>query len=265
MNDLPELLDHVPPLMLVMFRIGGLMIFGPVFGSPVIPTRVKVLLTAMIALAVYPLMASHLSLADGMELNLWLLGPIIALELLVGLAIGYLASLPLVSIQMGGLMMGQQMGLGFARFYNPGIDDEADVIGQILFFLALAGFLLMGGHEAMMLGVLRSFEYVPLGGMRPDGQLVDLITGLLLAAFDLSLRVAAPVLALVFLESLAMGFVAKTVPQLNILSLGFPIRILAGILILMLGLVVIHEVVMEGVADGLELIHAWVESRGEVP
>jgi flagellar biosynthesis protein FliR len=101
--------------------------------------------------------------------------------------------------------------------------------------------------------------------MRADGELIGLATGLLLAAFDLALRVAAPVLALVFLESLAMGFVAKTVPQLNILSLGFPIRILAGILIIMLGLVVIHEVVMDGAAEGLELIHLWVESQGLKP
>lgn len=262
MNELPELLEHVPPLMLVMFRIGGLMIFGPVFGSPVIPVRVKVLLAAMVALAIYPLMAADLRLADGMEWHIWLLGPIIALELMVGLAVGYLASLPLVSIQMGGLLMGQQMGLGFATFYNPGIDDEADVVGQILFFLALAGFLIIGGHEAMMMAVLKSFEYIPLGGMQTDFELVSLITGLLLAAFDLALRVATPVLALVFLESLAMGFVAKTVPQLNILSLGFPLRILAGIMIIMLGLVVIHEVVMDGVAEALELIHLWVESQG---
>ena len=50
--------------------------------------------------------------------------------------------------QIGGLLMGQQMGLGFARLYNPSLEDDADVLGQVLFFMALAGFLLVGGHEA---------------------------------------------------------------------------------------------------------------------
>jgi len=94
--------------------------------------------------------------------------------------------------------------------------------------VALALFLLMDGHQAMFAALIESYRSVPLGGYRPDGTLLSLVVGLLRSMFELGLRVAAPVLCLIFLETVAMGFVARTVPQLNILSLGFPLRIMAG-------------------------------------
>lgn len=261
MHELQTIYEHIPPALLVVFRIGGLMIFGPVFGSAVIPVRMKVMLAFIAGLAVYPLLSREHFVGMELTFDLWMLGPIVALELMVGLVIGYAASLPMVAMQTGGLIMGQQMGLGFAMFYNPAVDDEADIIGQVLFFMALAGFLLIGGHEAMLLAVLHSFEHIPLGGFTAELSILALLTGLLLAAFELALRVAAPLLALIFLQSLAMGYISKTVPQLNILSLGFPIRILVGFFIVAVGLVIINEVIMEGIDTMLRAIFAWVESH----
>jgi len=154
------------------------------------------------------------------------------------------------------------MGLGFAQFFNPAIDDEADVIGQVLFFFALAGFLVIGGHEAMILAVMDSFQHVPLGLLAVDQSLINVITGLVLASFELAMRVSAPLLALIFLESIALGFVSRTVPQLNILSLGFPLRILVGFFIVTVGLVVTQEVMLEGIDHGLHVIFGWIESQG---
>jgi flagellar biosynthetic protein FliR len=252
------MLAHVPALLLVVFRIGGLMVFGPVFGSPVIPTRVKVLMTFLIGIAIYPLLAATVLPDAPMELSLWRLAPIVGLELAIGLALGYMASIPLLGMQTGGLMMGQQMGLAFARIYNPAAGADIDVIGQILFFLALAIYLAMGGLEAMLLGVMNSFQHIPLGGFSVDGGLIELLCGMLLASFELALRVAAPVLALVFLQSLALGYMAKTIPQLNILSLGFPMRILVGIGIIIFGLTAISEVMMDGIDVMLGQMHAWI-------
>jgi flagellar biosynthesis protein FliR len=260
MHELEAIYEHIPPALLVVFRIGGLMIFGPIFGSAMIPVRVKVALAFIVGLAIYPLLSREHFGGMDLQLDMWTLGPIVALEFMVGLVIGYAASLPMVAMQTGGLIMGQQMGLGFAMFYNPAVDDEADIVGQVLFFMALAGFLLIGGHEAMLLAVLHSFEHIPLAGFTAEFSMIALLTGLLLASFELALRIAAPLLALIFLQSLAMGYISKTVPQLNILSLGFPIRILVGFFIVAAGLVIINEVMMEGIDTMLRAIFAWVES-----
>ncbi|MHC5004551.1 MAG: flagellar biosynthetic protein FliR [Planctomycetota bacterium] len=255
------ILSHLAPALLVIFRLGGLAIYGPVFGSPVIPARVKVLLIALLGLAVYPVLSAEVFAGGApVRLELWTLGPLVAMELAIGLVIGYLASLPMIAVQTGGLVMGQQMGLGFATFFNPAMNDQADLVGQMLFFMTLAGFLIIGGHEAMVLAVLNSYHHLPPGSMAVDLDLLGIVAGLLTSALELALRVAAPLLALVFLESLAMGFIAKTVPQLNILSLGFPIRILAGLLMIVLGLHVIDSVVMEWTDELLAVMFGWAES-----
>lgn len=265
MHPVHAIAAHLPPALLVIFRIGGLTIYGPVLGSSVIPVRVKVLLSFILGLAVYPLLSRGAIAGAPPALDLYLLAPMIAMELLIGLAVGYVASLPLVAMQTGGLLMGQQMGLGFARFYNPAIDDEADVIGQVLFYMALASFLVIGGHEYMLLAVLRSFEHVPLGGFAPDMSLVTLLLGLLLSAFELAIRVALPLLAIVFIESVAMGFIAKTVPQLNILSLGFPLRILAGFAIIATGLAIMHDILLDEFNDTLTQLFDWLASLTPMP
>ncbi len=262
MVHLSDILDHVPAALLVVFRLGGLMIAAPVFGSSVIPPRVRILLAFALGLAVYPLVGdAHLAAARAIDL--WALAPVVGVELLVGVLIGFMAGLPLVAAQLGGLIMGQQMGLGFAQFFNPTIDDEADVVGQVLYLMVLAGFLLVGGHESMLLCVLDSFHHLPVpaaASFASGAGVVAVIVGLLTAALELSLRVAAPLLALIFLHTVAMGLIARTVPQMNILSFGFALRVLGGLAIVLLGLVVINEVMMEGIDEAWAAIFGWIEN-----
>jgi flagellar biosynthetic protein FliR len=258
MNDVQSILDHVPTAMLVIFRIGGLMIYGPVFGSSVVPARVRVFLAFIIGLATYPLLSAQHAVNLDLQSNLWLLVPMIAVELMIGMIIGFMASVPLLAMETGGLIMGQQMGLGFARFYNPAIDDEADILGQILFFMAIAIFLMIGGLEWMVAAVLHSFERIELGAFRPDTNLLELAGGLVLSSLELAMRVALPLLALIFLETVAMGFLAKTVPQLNVLSLGFPIRLMLGMLIVAVGLVVISDVALAEIREMFAAVMRWM-------
>jgi flagellar biosynthetic protein FliR len=262
MSEFEIILKHVPPALLVIFRIGGLMMYGPLFGSSVIPARVKVFLAFMTGIATYPLLSRQHFAGVELTLELWHIAPLMAMELLIGLIIGFVASLPLLAMQTGGLLMGQQMGLGFAQLYNPAIDDEGDIVGQMLFFMALAVFLICGGHEWMLLAVLNSFEHVPVGRFSVDLSMLSLVSGVLAASLELALRVAAPLLTLVFLETVAMGLLAKTVPQLNILSLGFPLRILAGLAITIAGLTIINDVELDAIGEAFQAISEWLESSG---
>ena len=253
------IIQHLGPMMMVLVRLGGLFIFAPVLGSPMIPGRIKALLVVILAVAVYPLLSSAMVSQVPANASLMELVPLMAMEVSVGLMIGFVAMIPLFAMQTSGLVMGQQMGLGFARFYNPASDSEADVLEQLLFYLALATFLAMGGLEAMVLSLVRSFEYVQVGQMFFGSGAIRLLTGLLLSAMEIGLRIAAPLLALIFLETVAMGFVAKTVPQLNILSLGFPLRIIMGIATILAGLVVIESVMITGIERILDSLFTWFQ------
>ena len=87
------------------------------------------------------------------------------------------------------------MGLGFATLSDPARDDQGDVLGRLFFFMALASFLLVNGHEAVVTAVLRSFEHVPAGTFSVDTGVLALVSGMLLSAMEVSLRVALPVIA----------------------------------------------------------------------
>lgn len=252
----------LPAAILVVVRLGGVAVFAPGLSSPTVPARIRIGLSILLGAAILPVLLSTgaARLDASVALNMASMLALVAMEIAFGAAIGFLATLPLAAAQTGGVLMGQQMGLGFAQMFNPSLDDEADVIGQIFFLLALIIFLMMGGLEHMMLAVMHSFDYVPLGGFTTGGGLMGVLGGLLLASMELGLRIAAPLLALIFLETVAMSFVARTLPQLNILSLGFPIRILAGLMILLVGLAVTHEVLVEGTGSMLDAIHQWATS-----
>jgi flagellar biosynthetic protein FliR len=240
-TDLTPILDHVPAWLMVLFRLTGIFILAPVFGSASIPRQVKVFFAVALAFLIYPMLltpgkpsAALIGDVIANGLYLWELIGRIAVELLIGFTIGYAASLPLIAMQMGGQMIDQQMGLAFAGVINPEFNEEAGIVGQLMFLAALAIFIIVGGHRQILATLIGSFDHVPLGSFVGFDGLVTLIVGLLQVMFELTLRVAAPVLCVMFLLMVAMGFIARTVPQMNILSVGFVIRILVGALFLLL-------------------------------
>ncbi|MEC8733419.1 MAG: flagellar biosynthetic protein FliR [Planctomycetota bacterium] len=179
-----------------------------------------------------------------------------------GALIGFIALMPMFAMQTGGLIMAQQMGLGFARFYNPAVGDEADVLENMFFLLALVTFIGLGGIDWTVLAVLNSYHYVQVGALQLDASIPHLLSGLIMASIEVGMRVAAPLLALVFLETIAMGFIAKTVPQLNILSLGFPLRIMVGLGTIIAGVTVLGGVLVQYVDQVLVVMMDWYLHEG---
>ena len=252
----------IAPLILVAARLGGLSIFAPVLGSQVVNNKIKVFFFLGLSVATVPVLIATGRIAGVEQMGLWGLVAAIILEVAIGALIGFIALMPMMAMQTGGLVMAQQMGLGFARFYNPAMGDEADVLENLLFLLALVTFISIGGIDWMVLAVLNSYEYIAVGGFVPGTGVVTLLTGLVMSAFEIGLRVAAPLLALVFLETLAIGFISKTVPQLNILSLGFPIRIMVGLGTIVVGVVVLQQVLVEFIDVVLATMQDWIISGG---
>ena len=256
MNALDALSMHLVPAVMVVSRVSGMAVQGPLLSSPAIPMRIKALLVASLGLAVYPAVAANAQLPS--SISFAMAAGLVLLEFGIGVFIGFMASMPLLAAQFAGLSMGQQIGLGFARFYNPAIGDESDALEQILFFLALATFIALGGIESMFSSVVASFGTLPAAAVpamftgASDLSPVAIFTGALGAAFELGLRVAAPLLAIVCLETVVMGYLSKSVPQLNVLSIGFPVRIIVGLGVIVASLAAIDEALVDGTAGAIE-------------
>lgn len=261
MDAIDTLSQHLVPGAMVVARVAGLAVQGPLLSTPSIPMRIKSLLVLTLGVAIYPSVAAKASLPG--EATLAAAAVLVTLEFSIGVFIGFLASMPLLAAQFGGLMMGQQIGLGFARFYNPAIGEDSDALEQILFFLALSTFLALGGLESMFAAVSHSFVSVPAGAVpgllagTGETSPLAIALGALGAAFELGLRVAAPLLAIVCLETVVMGYLSRSVPQLNVMSIGFPLRIVAGTVVIIASLVAIDEALVDG-TDGA--LTALVES-----
>ncbi len=134
-----------------------------------------------LSLCVYPMLLGKGMLQAGMlgsvtagQLTIWALAAAVAVELLMGYVVGFCASLPLIGMQLSGQIIDQQMGVSAGGVFNPELDSEAGVIGQVLFMSGLAMFLIVGGHHAIMLTLISSFEVVPIGQFASPGSTVEI-------------------------------------------------------------------------------------------
>lgn len=255
--DLTFLFPHLGPALLVLARLSGLFLYAPVFASSAIPAQIKAFALLTLSVATY-LGAMPILAAQGQipfELTLWNLVPMMIVEVLVGVVIGFLATLPMIALQISGQAVGQQVGFGMARSFNPAMESETNLIGQLLFFLALMLFISLRGLEIVLGTLMDTFNHIPLGGYRVDWDLLALVNGLIMSAMELAVRIAAPVLCLIFLQTFALGFVNKTAQAFNIMSLGFPLRVMVGLGVLVASIGVIDQIV------GDEWIHMFEEMQ----
>ena len=254
------ILEHATPYMLVLIRISGIFLAAPALSGLLVPVRIKAMLVVMFAVAIYPAVSvtSHIP----PDIDLIVLAPVIVTELFIGLTIGMLAMLPLMGVQLAGMLTGYQMGLAMARAFDPNTGSNSVVVGQLLSYIGLGAFLTMGGLDYLFLALVNTFEHVPIGGFWFDQTLLDTLLGTLTSAFQLGIRIAAPIVAIIMLIMVAMGFIMKTMPQINVLTIGFAIKIIAGLMVMAMSVTVIERAASEEIERVFVLILDWTTTLG---
>lgn len=230
-------LNTVIAFLLVLFRIAGMVASAPLFNMKNIPSQVKVGFAVTIALILFPLHSANLVLpTDLIQFSLLAIQ-----ETILGILIGFTANLVFVALQVAGEFFSMQMGLSIANLMDPVTNTQSAVVGQFFFYFAALLFLNLNIHHALIVGVDRSFTTIPLGHFIGEGQL----TGGLMAErfiklgsnmFLMALMIAAPMVGLVFLLEIALSFVAKVMPQMNIFIVGLPFKVGGGLLAIFVGL-----------------------------
>jgi flagellar biosynthetic protein FliR len=254
------LLQHVVPFLLVGFRLAGLFIFTPLLTNRLMPRQARAMLVVMLAAALYPTLPASAQVAP--DATLFTLAPLALTETLIGAVIGFVASLPVLSLDMAGFLMSHQMGLGLGRVYNPDMGQDTDLLGQLVMYLGLAAFLTCGGMEALFLSLGHSFRHVPAGAAAIGAAPLELIVGTLTSGCELAMRVSAPVVCIIFLLMVALGFVGKTMPQINIMSVGFTIKIMFGLAMIAASLGAAQQAVSHEVERAIGGAVGWVSSLG---
>jgi flagellar biosynthesis protein FliR len=236
-----------PAFLLVLFRIGGLVLAAPLFSSAAIPMRIKMLMTVAMAAAVFPSASVHLTMPLTLETALTgLLG-----EMAIGLFIGFCLSIMLMSVQLAAELMSHQAGILLGSVFNPMLDNSESVLSQLYYFAALLGFLAIGGHRQVVRALLDSFETIPPLGFQFTGGLVELVLDLVAVAFEIAIRISAPTVIALMLAMLALGFISRTVPQLNILTIGFPLKLGLALLVMALTVMSLEPLLLEVLDTGI--------------
>jgi flagellar biosynthetic protein FliR len=250
-------LNLVPVYVMVLFRIAGMMVWAPLLGSQQIPKRVKALIACVVALGMAPGLSPHLNLPQ----TSWGLAVAIGGEIIFGAAMGMILSLIFVAAQWAGEMIGQQMGLNLGQTFDPQYGANGSMIGDVYFFLALLIFLGINGHHAMLRGVYDSFAVLPLGSVGMDRPLWDTLIGLFQGATLLAMQLAAPMLVTMLVLDVILGFVGKTVPQLNIMTAGISLRSIVGMMVLVLGLSMTSSVMRSALLGAMRATYQSYTAR----
>jgi flagellar biosynthetic protein FliR len=181
---------------------------------------------------------------------------IVAGELGLGLALGLSVATILSGLQLAGDMIDQQTGLAIGQIFNPGFEEmSGSVSSRLLFLLGTTLFVIaapVGFHLRLLACLIDTFETLPPGQVFLAQSAVDTLSGLVHASLVFGFQIAAPVLAMLNLLALATGFLGHTVPQINILIIGFPLRIMAALLIFVLAFTAIGEAVLQGLETSLQ-------------
>ncbi len=221
--------------LLVLTRVGGLVVVAPVWSSRAIPVRIRALLAIGIALIITPLFW-HTPIDD--PGNLVHLAILMASEFAVGLALGLAVMICFAGIELAGQILGQMTGMSLADVASPDFDASVPVFGQLLHMLMLAIFVLGGGHQYVLHTFMRVFQQMPPGQTHFSKPLVDTLTEITSYSFTLGLQLAAPMMVALMLTILIMGLISRTMPQFNILAVGFSINsmVMLGAMLLSLGI-----------------------------
>jgi len=211
--------------LLTLFRISLVLFLLPFFGGIGIPTTLKAALCMVLTLAVWP----HLSF-DGsyMPSHPFQLVLVMGGELLIGVALGLIIRVLFTAVQMGGQILGFQMGFAMINIVDPMTGASAAITSHFLYMTTLLVFLSMNGHLFLLSGLADSFAIIPPGGVVLDPNLGATMLDYAGQIFVLAIKIAAPVTAAIFLVDLALALVGRASPQMNVLILGFPLKIAVG-------------------------------------
>lgn len=225
--------------LLVFVRCASLVASAPVIGSRYIPRTVKV----MIALGTAVVLEASLPAQPYQFSGLLDFVLLVAGEALIGLMLGFVGQILFQSIAFAGEIMGQQTGFAIATVHDPTTEQDSALVAQMMLLIATLIFLVINGHQLLLLSVADTFRLVPPGGAFSLAALENASLGTIAPMagafrlpgfFESGIKIAGPVIIALITTTLAEAIIAKTVPQVNIMVLGFGIRILLGLFIMIL-------------------------------
>lgn len=210
---------------LTLIRFSVVLFLLPFFGGTSIPKTVKAALVLVLSMALWPQLAFPGNLFPSHPINIFLM---LLGEIVLGLIMGMLVNFLFAAVQLGGQIIGFQMGFAMVNVMDPVTGTNNAVTAHFLYMCTMLTFLVLNGHLLLLSAVGTSFDYIPPGHLLITPGLVHHIIEFSTLMFTLAIKIAAPVMAALFLVDLSLALIARAAPQMHVLVLGFPIKIAVG-------------------------------------
>ncbi|QGY41013.1 flagellar biosynthetic protein FliR [Pseudodesulfovibrio cashew] len=217
--------DSILSFLLTLFRVSIVLFLLPFFGGQSIPKTVKAALVLALSAALWPQLSFPGTMfpGTGTGIVLMLLG-----EIILGLMLGLLVQFLFGAVQFGGQIIGFQMGFSMVNVVDPITGTSNAATAHFLYMCTMLTFLVLNGHLELLNAVGISFKYIPPGGLLLTPGLSKHILEFSNLMFILAIKIAAPVMAALFLVDLSLALIARAAPQMHVLVLGFPIKVTVG-------------------------------------
>lgn len=228
MEFMTYLMNNFGAFLAVFLRLTGVFVVAPVFSSDIIPRTIKGMVILLIALLVFPVLVSRGLLPRPTTLtDLAVIG---AGELFIGYVIGFMVLVIITIFQISGQFYSIQMGFGIINVFDPLAETSVPIISQLKTLLMTIVFLIVRGHHLVLEAVFKSYEQIPVVydiNMRP---LIITMTRQFDKMFFMGFLIGLPLIGTVFLMTMSLGLVSKLAPQMNVMILGFGLKVMVGLI-----------------------------------
>lgn len=235
-------------LLMVLVRVGAAIMILPGIGDGMVSPRIRLILAVVISFLVTPVVGLSIPPAPDNPLALFAL---IIAEVLIGLFIGLLARLLLTAVDVAGMIISFNMSLANAFVFNPGMTSQGSLPSAFLTILALTLIFVTDLHHLMILAITDSYEVFPAGQMLPIGDAADTVARFVARAFRIGVQLAAPFIIIGLVFYVAVGVLARLMPQVQIFFIAIPIQLMLGLVVFALMLSAGMLYWLAGVQDSL--------------
>lgn len=241
---------QVQKIILILLRISSFIVICPAFSFKGLPNIYKVGLSSILSFFIY-MIVPDMAIED----NMYVFFLFAIRETIFGLALGFVTNLVFSAVEIGGQLIDFQVGFSMGSVYDPSLGVQASNYGRLYYWMAICSFFLLDLHHYIISALVKSFEVVPLSTISFSGFGIDAVLSMFSRVFELGLNLAAPMIVVVLVTDVVLAVISRTVPQINVLILGMPLKAMVSFMAFMVSI----SWVLSSIGNILKLIPQYLE------
>ncbi len=230
-----ELLNFTTPFgaffvfLIILLRVSAIVVLAPIFSSYSIQAQAKIAFAFVFSLVLYPVVKNYIHITDFSILNI---AAIIIREVVLSAALAFCVHFVWAGIELGAQLVGFMMGFSIANVLSPEENLQISILAEFESILAILIFLIIDGHHIFIRAMADSFKMVPVGGFVLNQNIFHILSNLAVMMFSVAFKILAPAVVALVVTNVVFGIIARTMPQMNIMIVAFPLSIGIGLFVL---------------------------------